>query len=272
MFWALQLGIEAGHAEEALREAIKDLGLPHICVKLIPFSHELEPNPPPIEGKVTCYGSTFLREAAQKHSWDPGFYYDEATFNFDAWREHWGTELLNYDSVVCRFEDIEKIADHIFLRPHVSEKIFTGCHVSWKEFVPWREEILSGSLDQRYMGLNADTLVACAPAKDIRQEARFFIVDCKIVTGSFYRLASTEHCNTVSSRVSFFDSPWYDADLERYVQERIEQWQPHRAFVLDVATTVEGFKIIEVNSVSSSGFYECDVRKIVEALEELEAE
>ena len=43
-----------------------------------------------------------------------------------------------------------------------------------------------------------------------------------------------------------------------------------RAFVLDVADTLEGPKVIEVNNFNSAGLYACDVGKIVDAVEAME--
>jgi hypothetical protein len=47
-------------------------------------------------------------------------------------------------------------------------------------------------------------------------------------------------------------------------------WQPQRAFVLDVAETADGPKIVEINTLNSAGFYAADIQRIVLALEELE--
>ena len=48
-------------------------------------------------------------------------------------------------------------------------------------------------------------------------------------------------------------------------------WRPNDAFVLDVALTSEGTKIVEVNNLNSAGWYKGDLQKLVNALEELNA-
>jgi hypothetical protein len=47
----------------------------------------------------------------------------------------------------------------------------------------------------------------------------------------------------------------------------VDIWQPDDAFVLDIAETSEGFKIIEINCLNASGFYACEMDKVVIALE-----
>ena len=57
--------------------------------------------------------------------------------------------------------------------------------------------------------------------------------------------------------------------LVDYVHQRLEEWNPRHALVIDVANTPEGFKIIETNAISSSGFYAIDLDKFVVAINQL---
>jgi len=49
----------------------------------------------------------------------------------------------------------------------------------------------------------------------------------------------------------------------------VDRWQPAEAFVIDIAKTYDGLKVIEINNFNSSGFYSCDVYKIVDSIERL---
>jgi hypothetical protein len=49
-------------------------------------------------------------------------------------------------------------------------------------------------------------------------------------------------------------------------------WQPLEAFVLDVCETQHGFRIVEINTINSAGFYAADIQNIVMALEALNAD
>jgi hypothetical protein len=79
----------------------------------------------------------------------------------------------------------------------------------------------------------------------------------KIITGSQYR---------VGSRV--FSTECHERDVIEYAQRMVDLWSPDVGFVMDVALTPEGFKVIEINCLNASGFYACDMGKVVNALEE----
>ena len=63
--------------------------------------------------------------------------------------------------------------------------------------------------------------------------------------------------------------PLVSQDILDWTQSMIDKWVPDRAFVMDVAQTPDGFKIIEVNNISSSGFYACDLNKIIIGIESM---
>ena len=63
------------------------------------------------------------------------------------------------------------------------------------------------------------------------------------------------------------------------MRARIAEWQPHDAFVIDVAEVPNlhalrhnldephWLKVVEINTLNSSGFYACNIPKLVMALE-----
>ncbi len=57
-------------------------------------------------------------------------------------------------------------------------------------------------------------------------------------------------------------------EQDAYVRERVREWQPHEAFVIDVCDTEAGLRIVELNTLNAAGFYAADVQKLVLALEE----
>ena len=65
-------------------------------------------------------------------------------------------------------------------------------------------------------------------------------------------------------------APDVDERLDRFVMDAIADWQPHRAFVIDVCDTPDGPRIVEINTINAAGFYAGDVQRIVAALEEME--
>ena len=97
-----------------------------------------------------------------------------------------------------------------------------------------------------------------APTKEIYSEYRFYVVNKKVITGSLYKEGTRVHRKLC-----------IDQDIIGYVKKVVEIWQPDIAFVMDIANTPNGYKIIEINSLNSSGFYDCEMDKVVDALEEL---
>lgn len=45
-------------------------------------------------------------------------------------------------------------------------------------------------------------------------------------------------------------------------QEKSNIWLPH-CCVMDLAETDDGLKCIEFNSINASGFYDCNIEKII---------
>lgn len=52
-----------------------------------------------------------------------------------------------------------------------------------------------------------------------------------------------------------------------FAKAMLDIYQPAKAFVLDIAITLFGPKIIEVNNINSSGFYASNIEDIVVAIE-----
>src|SRR6266516_1245600 len=73
--------------------AIGKSGASYSVVKVIPFSHELTPDPP--EGPKVVYGSTALSRIAQERGWLPGAFLNE-NFDHREWVKHWDDRVLNH--------------------------------------------------------------------------------------------------------------------------------------------------------------------------------
>lgn len=221
-------------------------------VEVIPFSHELVPVPE-VQNPIVVMGSTTLVKIAQTYGWAPGVWFND-NFRFEAWFRHYGQDLLNADSVVCRFEDVA-FEGSVFIRPCEDLKQFAGSIVDDDEFSKWREKVLAYGDT-----LNADTMVTYAPVKTIYSEYRFFVVKGEVVTGSRYKLGN---------RV--LPSPDVDPEVLVYVKRMVQQWQPDEAFVIDIAMTDAGPKVIEINNLNSSGFYAIDVGTLISSIERVYA-
>jgi hypothetical protein len=104
-----------------------------------------------------------------------------------------------------------------------------------------------------------DMPVVVSPAKKIHAEYRFFVVENEIVGKSRYRVLGKLWPSE--------DVPDY---LLEYVYKFIYVWRPDRAFVIDLAETPDGVKIVEFNNINAAGWYKADVSKIIQAIDSLE--
>lgn len=232
-----------------IKTTLEKFQIPHTFVKVIPFSHELIPDII-IEDDVIVLGATTMSEIAKNKNWTPGSFINE-NFDVDKWMENVGDNLLNYDSVLSTFKDVDDRFNEFFIRPCLDTKSFSGQCFTYNEFDEWRYKVIN--LDETYSSLNADTMVSYCSLKHIYQEYRFFIIDKKIITGSQYKQGS---------RVIYNSN--IDDDIIYYTQSIVNMWQPARAFVVDIAVLDNRlFKIIEYNNINSAGFYAADVQKII---------
>ena len=257
MFWVVQENIAQEEHHETLVKTLRRHNLPHALVKVIPFVAELEPDINP-ENPVIVIGSVSLADkVAPRKGWKPGSYKNE-NFDFTVWSERWKGHILNEDAVVSPFNEVRAPSGLFFIRPCADNKAFTGAVMCTDEYQSWYYRLTQSEIAS---DLNFDFTepVMVAPLKNILREMRFFIVGGEIVTHSTYR---------IGGETKYFDSSMTDQKAIEFVEERIKEWQPADAFVVDVAYIDKGYKVIEINNINSSGFYKSDVVRLVEALEE----
>lgn len=256
MHWILQTNLFREPEWDQLVGALTRFRIPHSVHKVVPFIGELVPATAPENDRVVCFGSYSLRHAAVRHGWNPGVY-DLFSHDFVAQKAAWGERLLNFDSNVVAFRDA-RLPEDAFVRPIDDSKYFAGRVFSPEEFHAWQHQVCNLNLDFG-TSLTPDTMIQVCVPKPIHAEYRFWIVGGRIVTKSLYKRGH---------RVVY--SPEVDERLDGFVRDAVADWQPHRAFVIDVCDTPDGPRIVEINTLNSAGFYAGDVQKIVLALEELE--
>lgn len=239
--------------------------LEHLCatvptaswsfVKLVPFAGTIEPERD-YGPRVFPLGSTSMTTASRIYGWTPGVVYDPITFRFEAWRQHWGTaNLINGDAVVTAF-GAAKATAKVFMRPCQDLKAFSGLTLNPDELEDWQRRVGAGEQSTRTEMLSLQTPVIVAPVKVILREWRTFVVGGRVVAASQYaHLGRRDR------------SAHVDADVLTFAQQMVDLWQPAPCFVLDIGETNDGLAIIEVNTLNSSGVYECDVAAVLEAVE-----
>jgi len=251
LHWIIQNSPYEEEGHYALRRVLDVMDIPHTEVKIIPFSHEITPDPQ-VENPVVVMGTISLAETAQKRGWTPGAWTND-DFNYTACIDHYRDNMLNGDGIVCEFGNVNSPWNEFFIRPLYDGKEFAGKVMSFVAQELWAESVKE--IEQtNYTTIDSSTPVLVAPLKDIQREYRFFVVDGVVVTGSRYK---------IGERVI------YSTELdgaEKYAQKMVDMWQPAEAFVLDIALVNDEFKIIEINCLNSAGFYAIEVDKLVQAI------
>lgn len=242
----------------ALVDILASRNISHSFHQIIPFIGEACP---PINENIKnaiCIGPYSMRFLCKKNKLFPGVF-DIEEFNFAIQKEKWGEEMLNYDSVITSFNTLEKLSNEklFFARPIDDSKCFAGNIFTGKDLNEWKKNILNlDSYGDNNGDLNGNTLIQISSVKDILEEYRFWIVEGNIITYSLYKKGN-----------KVITSADVNSDVIDYVKKIISIWEPHKAFVLDVARLKEGFKVIEINTLNAAGFYKANLESIVDALE-----
>jgi hypothetical protein len=255
-----EVGREFG--SHTLIAAIKELRLPYTVVKITPFTHYVEyMDGMAIPGGRTpamIWGFTCVDEVAKYFGWKPGVFKND-NFDIRVLNQKWGAHMLNADAEFYEFCKVPRYEGARFIRPVHDTKSFTGEVINDIDFADWQSRILG--LSGEYTTLTAETPVAVSSVKNRLAEARFFVVDGKVVTGSTYRVYGSVLYRRVDS-----NNPVY-IPMKEFAQQMIDIWQPVEAFVIDIAAVEDGYRVIEINSLNSSGAYDCDMGAVVRALE-----
>jgi len=197
--------------------------------------------------RIMVYGSKTFAKIAKEIGLNPGSFMNEL-FEFEVFQQVLGDELLNNEFVVGELLDLNPIADIFFIRPTGNTKLFTGMTITKEEFLTWQErERVENS---EYIGQS----LMISPIQEIKAEYRFFIVNQEIVTSSSYKVGGEINTSRKASD-----------ELVAYTKSMVDIFPLATAFVIDIAETNNGFKVVEYNNINSSGLYGCDEIAFVRA-------
>jgi ATP-grasp domain-containing protein len=245
-------------------DAVKALNLQYTIFKLRPFESvitAIENELPGTGNPVMLWGTTTIERAAKHYGWTPGVF-KNSNFDMRVLGEKYGSMMLNSACKFYRLGDVPDFEGTIFIRPVHDTKSFTGQLIDDFEFQKWKESLTE--LKQEFTTLDLDTVVMVAGIKLIRNEARFFVVNGKVISGSTYRVNG----QLIKKRIGTHN-PLY-LPLQEFAQQVVDKWNPCKAFVIDIGEIEEGFRVIEINCLNSSGFYDTDMTAVVRAIEHLQ--
>lgn len=260
MHWILQPNFFNEDAYQTVLDVLDRFAIPYSIEKWIPIFHVFENEPQLPNKNVICFGTYGLRKAAEQRGWYPGVF-DLEPYDFTVQLKHWGNHMLNADADVVAFKDI-RTQGPMFLRPLQDSKVFDGKVYQHEDILEWQHDVCVKGENANGSSLTPDTLVQVCYPKVIHAEYRFWVVKGEIVTASMYR----------RSKQVFYSSE-VDACYFDFVRARIAEWMPLETFVIDVCSipgTGDGLhdiKIVEINTLNSSGYYAADIQKLIMALQ-----
>jgi len=261
MFWIVQEDLYNEYNYDSFLDSLKRMNIDHVLVKPIPFTNTLvDEDQIHIDDTkpIIVSGSMGLVRVARRRGWKPGSFLDE-DFEFTQWRDGFGKKhCMNGWGKVSKLRDASFSGSDIFVRPTADNKSFNGTIMNREEFICWRDHYADIEPTDEFQLLHADTEIMLCQPKNISAEYRFFIAGGQILTGSLY---------SRNRRVLYQEC--VDAGPIAFINAMIAIYQPAEAFVLDIAYIHGEYKIIEVNNFNSSGYYACDVQKIIDGVEQL---
>ncbi len=256
--WILQSNAIGKDDQLSLTDCILKSGHKVELIRVIPFIHEPADTLPKIEGPCVVYGSSGLVKLGRAANWFPCGWDGEA-FELDAVNQALGELALNFEAIKTVWSRaFETASDNgwetIFIRPVSETKEFPGKVYRIDQLQDWVEKLeISGYFESN------DNPAMVGPALTLGREWRVFVVDGQQVTGCEY----ANH--GIADAVAFLPS-----EVTDFVEQSLRVFAPAPCFVIDVAevfaNSESALKVVEYNSINSSGFYACDKAAIVREL------
>lgn len=170
--------------------------------------------------------------------------------------------LFNRDNVFITYEHlnnnrewlIDTIGDgnYIFVRPDDNNKLFTGCIVDRSTNL---QRLTCETIEPNQM------LVVSSP-KNIDSEYRLIYIDGKFITGSQYQK------NRKLNQEEVYENSECVVKFEKFfIQDRLP-----KMCVVDIAENDYSFGVLELGAISCAGFYDCNIEKIINAINRMNYE
>lgn len=234
--------------------ALDKLGVKYEIVKVLPFIDTID-----IKTKsknIFAFGALKMAEISKFYGWNPGVLMND-NMNYLVYKDYYKENLLNYDSKIFKInDDFNWEIDQYFIRPTEDTKTFTGKVFDEPEWKYQRNYLLTNG---HRFGPTLDTDIQVSIPKKIYREIRFFIVGGKVVTGSHYRIGGRLSLCIVDEVI--------DADAIKFCQDMVDVFQLASSFVMDLALTENGWKIIECGCINCAGYYDSDMQKLIHAID-----
>ena len=211
---------------------------------------------------VIFYGSLYIAEQILSWdlSWTPGIIGTIEHYHCTAYYPHLKPWLLNAGGYILPLSELSSSvvekpkllfnleeSKRLFIRPNSPLKPFAGSLYSPREVAD-----LDSFMKRHYLE-DPNILVVVAPEQSIEGEWRVIIAQGQILCASQYRQ---------------IEKPYYQSGMPEIVRQVAEavaqqQWQPDPIWVLDLCCSGNLAYVLEINFLSCSALYQCDLSLVV---------
>lgn len=211
---------------------------------------------------VVFYGGLLLAKILQREKqWVPGPICNFQNLECLTYFSYFGKYLLNQDYIMMPLNEFYRKKDDIYNKFSIDNKVFLRPNSGAKTFCGniYDYDFLDSEINtiRLYGKLPIDRILSVISSpKKIDKEWRIVIVDRKVVAYSLYKkdgeIFEKRECDEGA------------IELSKAIAN--EKWQPDYAYTVDICLSNGYYKLLEVNSFSCSGLYECDPNLIVESV------
>lgn len=219
---------------------------------IIDISYDGETLPETSQEPVFVFGSVGLVKGALKHpTLSKWTFWEKHALGPEVWVESFGDRYLNRDGRCCYFhhamayylQHFRNDDDKVHIRPMLNDKLFNGDVYDINEFVK--------------LDIPDDTMIFMSSIKKITAEYRVWIIGGKVAAISQYRKFGKRN---------YMASPAELEEAETWAEIYAGRFTALPHYVMDLAVVKGGnFKVIELNSINSSGWYAADPGKVIDA-------
>lgn len=211
---------------------------------------------------VICYGDIdFVLQVRQRAPFIPGAYCNFDNMKCSTYFAYLGEHLLNKQYLMMPIGDLLRRWDELtgifypwasvrgnkslFVRPDSGVKPFIG------DVVRPDEKLKIQSIVQ---SVGPETLVVVAQEKQITTEWRFVVCDKRVITG----------CQYLPEELP----GWSPSSFCLAQKIASQEWQPDLCYTVDIAESESRVYLLEINSFSCAGLYDCGIASIVKLISE----
>lgn len=250
-----------------LFKALDNQGHEYKTVKYEPFESGSYGDMFNVHDCVMFYGSlNLMRQLQRDTKWIPGGYCDFEKFKCSSYYTQFGKHLLNDKYMMMTVAELIRnkdfvydtlgIDDTIFVRPDSGAKHFAGK-------VVYKEKMSLEEMGHGFYYDDPSILTVISTPKKIQQEWRFVVGNKEIVAGSQYK-------NMWHNDLEVAIEEGSPEDVLEYAQEIAKiDWDGDPMYVMDICRSNGDLKLLELNSFSCAGLYDCDKDAIVKVASDI---